>query len=207
MKISVLTPTIRPQGLHRVQESLRKQTFKDFEWLVEVGLGVEHDLNKAYNKMIRRANGELIVFLQDYTSIPDDGLEKFWNFYVENKNTFTTAPLGKTIDGNEIKWDWRKYKNEIDFQGWEIDWGACPKSALFDIGGFNEDLDKFWSFDNVDVAYRAKMLGYNFACIDNPAIAIDHDAIEKHPFRHKYNPQNNNQSLRNIESGNFKKWI
>lgn len=34
MKISVLTPSIRPEGLKIVEESLAKQTIKDFEWLI-----------------------------------------------------------------------------------------------------------------------------------------------------------------------------
>ena len=34
MKISVITPSIRPEGLKILQECLAQQTFKDFEWLV-----------------------------------------------------------------------------------------------------------------------------------------------------------------------------
>lgn len=208
MKISVITPSIRPEGLKIVQECLKNQTFTDFEWLVEVGLGNKHDLNNAFNKMLKRASGELIVFYQDYIKIENDGLEKFWNEYQKDKTYLITAPVGKSDDYTNPKYDWRAYKYEdIGFQGWEIDWGACPKSILFEIGGFNEDLDKYWSFDNVDVAYRALKHGYKFKCIDNKSVAKDHDKTEKHPFRELFNPSHNNEMLSNIDRGNYKKWI
>jgi hypothetical protein len=70
MKISVLTPSIRPQGLAITQQCLTEQTFTDFEWLTEIGLPNRgHDLNSAYNRMLKRANGELVVSLQDYIKV------------------------------------------------------------------------------------------------------------------------------------------
>ena len=33
-KISILTPTIRPDGLEIIAKALKKQTFQDFEWLI-----------------------------------------------------------------------------------------------------------------------------------------------------------------------------
>ena len=66
MKISVITPSIRPEGLKIVRECLLNQTFKDFEWLVDINWTGKHDLNASFNRLIRRASGELIVFYQDY---------------------------------------------------------------------------------------------------------------------------------------------
>lgn len=202
IKISVITPTIRPDGLVWLQDCLKKQSFKDFEWLVEVGLGVKHDLNQAYNRMLKRAKGELIVFYQDWIEIPDNGLQVFWEEYQKDKNYFITAPVGKKGDDQKIKWDWRAFKYEdCGFQGWEIDWGCASKEALFKVGGFDEELDKNWSFDNVVVAYKAQRLGYKFKCIENKSVAYDHDKYETHPFREKFNPTANNQRLRDIDNG------
>lgn len=206
MRISVVTPSIRPEGLEVVKECLSRQTFTDFEWLTEIGLGKVHDLNQAYNRMLRRAKGELIVFYQDFIMIPDDGLEKFWNEYQKDKNYFITAPVGKGHDNP--KWDWRAFKYEdVGFQGWEIDWGCAPKEALFKIGGFDEELDKHWSFDNVDVAYRAQKYHYKFKCIENKATAYDHDKHIKHPFRENFNPSANNQRMRDIDSGTILNYL
>lgn len=206
-KISVLTPSIRPDGLAIVQESLARQTFTGFEWLTEISIPDRgHDLNTAYNRMLRRAKGELIVSYQDHTKISDDGLEQFWEAYQQSPNTFFTAPVGKVIDWDDIhsvKWDWRAYPEaEMSWQRWEIDWGAAPLSCLYAVGGFDEALDEFWSSDNVSVGWRAHLKGFSFKHLPhNKAIALDHDALTKHPFRERYNPEFNNYRMKQVEMG------
>lgn len=185
------------------QESLQNQSLKDFEWLVEIGLPPKHDLNTAFNRMLRRAQGELVVFLQDAIKAPPDGLQKFWDAYQANPTTFMTAPVGKTLDWKEITWDWRNHpEGRMDWMRWEIDWAAAPLKALKDIGGFDEELDKFWSSDNVNVGKRAQLKGYNFGnLIENPAVAYDHDAVMPHPFRARFNPDFTNERLALFEGG------
>lgn len=99
-KISVITPSIREEGLEIVRKALEGQTFKDFEWLIgtpfdiskkysKVNLKwIEDDfefgfwtLNRIYNKLFKEAKGELIVTLQDWIWVMPDGLEKFWDNY------------------------------------------------------------------------------------------------------------------------------
>ncbi len=214
IRISVITPTIRIDGLKVIQESLARQTFdKDsFEWLVEVGIpGNGHDLNAAFNRMLKRARGSLIVILEDHTKILDDGLQRFWDAYQANPRTFLTAPLGKVANwGDSPKWDWRASKQsasqtdytDCHWNTWEIDWGCAPKSALYEIGGFDEELDRFWSADNVNVGKRAQLAGYDFKCLfTNPAVAYDHDLHQPHPFRDRYNPSFNNERMREFERG------
>lgn len=198
MKISVICPTIRPESLKMVYDCLRNQTFQEFEFLVEVSFPERgHDLNASFNKMLRRAKGELIVFYEDYMKIPDNGLQQFWTAYKEFPNTCFTAPVGKTSDWKEIKWDWRAYPEaDMAWNRLELDWGAIPLEALKKIGGFDENLDKFWSADNVSVGKRLEQFGYKFArLIDNKAIAFDHDAHSDHPFRKNYNPEYINELL------------
>lgn len=172
---------------------------------MEVGLGKQHDLNKAYNNMLKRAKGELIVIYQDYIKIEDDGLEKFWEAYKRYPDTLFTAPVGKTdkedYTGNP-QWDWRKDAiGETNWLNWEIDWGAAPLSALQKVGGFDEELDNYWSFDNVNLACRADITGYKFRCVDNPSVAYDHDAFIEHPFRDDYNPMFHNARLDDFRQG------
>lgn len=193
MKVSVLTPSIRPMGLEIVRTGLLTQGFTNFEWLTEIGLG-KHDLNSAYNRMLRRAKGELVVSLQDYILIRPDFLQTWWDAYQDNPNAFMTAPVGKMdnldYSGNAV-WDWRAYRNDetknirpCEWNCWEIDNGAAPLKALKEIGGFDEALDGHWSADNVNVGKRAQLAGYEFKCLfNNPALAYDHDAFKSHPFR------------------------
>lgn len=204
-KISVLTPTIRGQeALAPNAESLASQTFDDFEWLIEEGGGTKHDLNAAFNRLLRRAKGELIVFMEDYTKATTNGLGKFWEAYQKDPTVFWTAPLGKTEDWQTIHWDWRAYQDAIDttYKSWEIDWGCAPRKALFEIGGFDEELDQYWSCDNVNVGYRAYLNGHSFKNLfDNPAIAFDHDKHIPHPFRKNFNPTFNQQRMDSFKPG------
>lgn len=207
MKISVLTPSIRPEGLKIVQESLQRQLFHDFEWLVEIGIpGRGHDLNAAYNRMLRRAKGELIVSMQDYIKAPQDYLDKFWDAYNAHPRTFFTAPVGKTDNldmPTDLRWDWRAYEDaKPDWQCWEIDSASAPRAALFEIGGFDEELDKHWSCDNLNVGCRADIAGYEFGNLFlNPVMVFDHDKHMPHPFREKFRPTFNNQRMAMFRGG------
>lgn len=207
MKISVLTPTIRGQeALAPNAMALASQSFpvEEFEWLTEESDGTKHDLNAAFNRMLKKAKGELIVFMEDYTKCTTNGLQKFWDAYQKEPKVFWTAPLGKTDDWQKINWDWRAYADAIDttYKNWEIDWGAAPKEALFEIGGFDEELDKYWSCDNVNVGYRAYLNGYKFKnMFDNPAMALDHDKVMEHPFRKNFNPAFNQERMDSFKPG------
>lgn len=210
-KISVVTPSIRPKGLELVQQSLENQTFDEFEWLVEIGLPSRgNDLNKAYNRLIRRSSGELFVSVQDYIKLPQTFLEDCWKAYKENPNTFYTCPVGKTTNWEEITWDWRPHPDSnVNWQRWEIDAGFCPMKALYEIGGFDEALDEHtWTFDNVNVGLRAKHAGYEFDVLkDNKCVAYNHDAEFDHPFRDKMNPTFHNKRLDIIRKGQFKGYL
>jgi hypothetical protein len=212
-KISVITPTIRPEGLQITQKGLSRQSFTDFEWLVELGIPERgHDLNSAYNRALRRATGELVVSLQDYITVTPQFLEKWWKAYQDHPDTFMTAPVGKNPQkdyGGNTVWDWRAYRNDenasfrpCEWNCWEIDNGAAPLAALKQIGGFDEALDGHWSADNVNVGCRAQLAGYKFGCLfDNPGIAYDHDAFTPHPFRESFDGSFNTKRMAMFRGG------
>lgn len=190
MKISVITPSIRPDGLKTTFETLSKQTLprEDWEWLPRLSIpGERPDLCKQVNRAIAESQGELIVFLQDYISIKPDALERCWETYKKNERICHTMPVGK--DHGQIDWDWRYYwkKDEITFERWEIDFGMCPSAAIKDIGFF-ERYDEGFGWENVDTAYILSKTGYSFGVdTENEAIAIDHDAFIEHPYRKNSN--------------------
>ena len=180
-------------------DSLKAQTFKNYEWLVDINTSGEHDLNAAFNRLIKRSKGELIVFMEDWNKIPPDALEKWWQAYQEHPDTAFTAPLGKvdSYDDKNPRWDWRAWTGDKEVtpfmpSSWntcELDWGAIPKKILYEIGGFDERLDAHWSMDNVAVGKLAELKGYKFLnFFGNPAIVFDHDKHSPHPFRSRYNP-------------------
>lgn len=208
-KISVLTPTIRAEGLVVLAKSLKKQTFKDFEWLIEVNISDKQDFNQAMNKMLRRSKGQLIVSIQDFIQVPEDGLEKFWQSYCDYPNTFFTAPVGKTENWKDIEYDWRIDRDwDCNWMEWEIDYGCAPLQALKIIGGFDEELDQQWGFDNVNVGLRAELEGYKFANLkDNVAIAYDHNKSMEHPFLSKRDSEFHNYRLNEFRMGKKIKYI
>lgn len=196
-KISVITPTVRPEGLVLVQKALRGQSFHDFEWIIvysglhtnileKTGFtgfdskivldpgkkkGDIWSLNKAYNAGIRVAKGELIVSWQDYTFSKSGTLETFWQHYLDEPKTLVSA-VGNKYESDS--WDvmtWKDPREREDIGSFypcyfqDIEWNLCsiPKQALYDVGGFDEGLDKWYGMDGYSVNERILDLGgYDF---------------------------------------------
>lgn len=189
VKISVITPSIRPAGLKFIHSCLQEQTFglERIEWLIELGFPKKgYSLNKDQNKLLRRAKGELIVRYDDYMEIPKNGLARFWELYQKYPKAIFTAPKGIMDANGNIKWDWRIHGQvrEIKAVEWESDWASAPRQMFYDIGGFDERLDRCWAGDNINIAQRAMMAGYK-PMVDpqNKALAHDHNKLEKHPWK------------------------
>lgn len=117
--ISIITVTNRYGGIDINWSSLKRQTHKDFEWILcdtlyeerkEAVRKYTHNdprvihvkqdakdtaaktwLAHAENQGIRAAKGELIVLLQDYIYIKPDALEKFWVQYKTNPRCMITG--------------------------------------------------------------------------------------------------------------------
>lgn len=189
IKISVVTPSIRPRGLVVVQQSLERQDFADFEWLVEIGQPKRtHDLSAAMNRMIKRARGELIVSYQDFIWIPSNALNIVWELYLGSPKTFWTFAVAKTMDWKKVDYDWRGWGSmrRIKPWEWEADFASMPRRALFDVGGYDETYDSGWSWENCEVAVRAQKMGYEFMVYPELRVkAYNHDKVLEHPFRGK----------------------
>lgn len=210
-RVSVLTPSIRPEYLDITQECLEKQTSQDFEWHIELGLRNRgFSLSRDLNKLLRRSQGEIIVMLQDCIRVEDNFIEECIKLYDQYPDTFITLPVGKVLKFEEDpKFDWRAYKEirEIPPQNWEADLAIAPRKAFYHIGGYDERYDEGWSWENCGIAYRAEKAGYKFLCVpDIKGVAIDHDALKPNPFR--YSRQNNDkralETLRLAQEGNYK---
>lgn len=189
-KISVITPTVRHDGLPLVAKALSRQTFKEFEWLIvsptrpqrlfvanryiqdpPLTPGDYWTLNKAYNKALQKARGELIVSWQDYTYAKPDALAKFWTHYNLDKKKIVSGVGNKYEDNEFIIEKWRDPRMRED-QGtfypcyWmDIEWNFCavPKKAIQAVGGFDDRMDKAAGLDALSVNERINDLGgYDF---------------------------------------------
>lgn len=189
-KISIITPTIRKDGLDIVWQGLISQTFQDFEWLIcspfdpeiPAARWIKDDfqggfwtLNRAYNRLFKEAKGRLIVSLQDWIWVSPIGLEKFWEAHKQHKQ----AIISGVGDQYERVGEWGKPEVKIwndprktDKYGsfyeciWndaEFNWCAIPREAVFDAGGMDEALDfKGFGGDQLQLCERLNDLGYRF---------------------------------------------
>ena len=163
--ISVLTPTIREEGIAVVRKALKRQTYRDFEWLVgsyfkpaigKDGKWIKDDfkggfwsLNRIYNRLIKKAQGDLIVSWQDFTYANPDALEKFAFHFKNEPKTIVTGVGNKYTNESwttKIWQDPREREDQGNFYGCyfndiEGNFASIPKKAIYDIGGFDEQLD------------------------------------------------------------------
>lgn len=185
-KISVICPTVRPEGLKLVEKALKRQTFRDFEFIVSSpakvkikGFNIDQLLTdppkkegdywaiyKSYNKCIRHAKGELVVSWQDFTYASPDALQRFWDHYQAEPKTLVTGIGDKYTDDTFTVVSWKDPREKADKVFYdcrpsEIEWNFCavPKEAIYAVGGFDEVLDKYSSLCGLDVLDRLNMIG------------------------------------------------
>lgn len=189
MKVSIITPTIRKQGLDLVRNSLKKQTFTDFEWLIgspfnpkiKEARWVKDDfnggiwtLNRIYGELFKEAKGELIVSWQDYIWAYPDALEKFWRAYKATDGIITGVgdqydqldEYGKPC--HKVWSDPRKRTDlgtfyEINFDDVEWNFACVPKRFVEEAGGIDTELDFLgYGGDLYQLADRLNDMGKRF---------------------------------------------
>jgi glycosyltransferase involved in cell wall biosynthesis len=117
-KVSVITPSIREGWWRIMSENLSNQTYKNIEWLIvddyptdrhniaekmaqKYGLDIKYlrgnktrrcGLVAANNIGWKASTGELLVWLQDFILIPDNGIEQLVTLYQHNPDALL-APV------------------------------------------------------------------------------------------------------------------
>lgn len=136
------------------------------------------NLNKAYNDCLDRARGELLVFLQDFIWIPDNGLQKFWEMYQKHPNALIAGVGHKAerglegISERDLRMDGSGER--VKYTEWELNWAACPKKIM---PRFNEEMDRWYGGENQYVAKKAMHLGAE-CLIDRTNVCIGYSQKE-----------------------------
>lgn len=158
-----------------------------------------YSLINANNTAIEHAAGELFVFLQDFVLLQPDALRQLIreskrhpgdfiapvDVYYEPKIKPDTSNaedwfngdtdvLGKFMRANVRieKKGLRESKVVTDF---EQNFGAVPLSTLKALGGYYEFFDEALGWDDTEIIYRARKLGFSLWIDEwNIAICIDH---------------------------------
>ncbi len=225
--VSVLTPSIRKGWWNIMAHNLSGQSYDNFEWIViddypedredvmdkyckkweiENYQYIRHTpevrrkfaLASANNAGIRASKGELLIWLQDFVLIPNDGIERIVDLYRHHPYDFIApvdtrlVPSIKPDTDNE---DW--FNGKLDIPGeivyknirmknkgirysdtvtdLELNYGAIPKKLLEDLNGFWEFYDDALGYDDTEIVYRGFELGARLVVDDtNAATCIDH---------------------------------
>lgn len=218
--ISVITVSNRGEsGLKIIEKALNRQTFTDFEWIVgspedptflttpytwvkdpKKNDGDYWVVYKAYNNCLKEAKGELIVSIQDNAFFDPDGLEKFWYHYQKDSRSIVSGVGNKYTDDSFTVITWKDPRERTD-QGTfykcfhnDIEWNYCaiPLKAILDVGGFDEEMDKYSSLCGLDVLDRLNIQGGWEYYLDqtNKSYSLEHPRYanweENLPFKEAY---------------------
>jgi hypothetical protein len=186
MKVSVLTPTIRLDGLPLVYKALAQQTLSDFEWLIcskedpkiKEAVWIRDDfdgfntINRAYNKLFKSSIADVLVSWQDYTYARPDTLERFYEHYIHNPHAVVSAVGNKYASDKFRVMTWKDPRKRTDngtfyecyFNDIEANLCMWPKSGVFAVGGADEKLDEMgYGMDAFSINDRMNILGtYTF---------------------------------------------
>jgi hypothetical protein len=202
--ISIITPSVRPEGLKLVEKALKRQTYRDFEWLVddsdEKNEGDYWGLYKAYNRLLKRAKGDLIITWQDYTYTNADTLERFLFHFQNEPKTIVGAVGNKYEDDTWLVKIWQDPRERVDqgafyqcfYNDIELNLSSWPKEAFYAVGGFDEYLDKYSSLCGLDVLDRLNIQGgWDFKLDQSiKSFSLDHGRLpgweENLPFNGPY---------------------
>lgn len=218
--ISVITPSVREEGLEIVKKCLRRQDFEDYEWIVASPFEYkdaiwvkdppkEKDdfwgLCKAWNKAYSRAKGELIVNIQDMIFFNPDTLSRFWYHYQNNSKALVGAIGHQYKDVDEygkpqnLVWTDPRWRGDISFQPvppseMEMTMCSIPRQALLECGGIDEEYDKANGAQEKEMCFRLRELGWE--------MYLDH-TIEYRAIKHGRLTENWDDVYKNVTTPLF----
>lgn len=163
----------------------------DYSWIRDPKKkdGDFYSLNKSWNAAFKEAEGELIVSIVDGLWFPPDTLEKLWTHYQNNPKACVTC-IGNQYDqmenGKPEHMVWRDPRIRADFgafyevspREFELCIASLSLQAIKDVGGIDEEFDKYAALSEKEMCYRMDKVGYTFF-IDQTIEyrAIKHDRI------------------------------
>jgi hypothetical protein len=150
-------------------------------------LGDVWSLCKGWNQAYSKAQGELIVNIQDGIWFPTDTLSRLWFHYQQNKRILVGA-IGhqySSLDeyGKPIVEVWHdpRARTDISFQDvppseMEMTLNSIPKQAIIECGGIDEIYDTANGAQEKEMCWRLNKMNWDFY-LDH---TIEYRAI-KHP--------------------------
>lgn len=118
------------------------------------------NLNASLNEGLRHITSDYVIFYQDFIDLPNNCFSKLLD--LANNFTFVTTATRNadgTMDGRYLEVD---QPHACRAEEWEANVALAPMKVIKELGGFDEEYDKGWSWDNCNLAERAELLNCGF---------------------------------------------
>lgn len=147
--------------------------------------GDYYNLNKAWNALFRKAKGKLIVNIVDGITFRPDTLEKLWRHYEADPKACISCIGHQYTDFDSVP-VWIDPRARLDFGTFyevkhtemECCLASFPKQAVLDVGGIDEEWDKYAALGEKEMMARFYKAGYKlFISQDITYKAIKHDRL------------------------------
>jgi len=218
MSFSVLTVSKRVGWEQVAQASIEHQTKLPDDWIIvtenPLDIGpvdtVEtriisappqlraSNLNASLNKGLKEIKTDYVIFYQDFIELQPNCFEELLRYVDERTFVTTCTPnYDGTDDGRYTGvGEARRCRPEE----WEANVSIAPMKVIRELGGFDEDYDNGWSWDNVNLAQRAAMLGCRFILDEsNRPTLLRHEQTSK--LAMPINLQRHTETIRLIREG------
>lgn len=155
------------------------------------------NLNAALNAGLNFIDTEYVIFYQDFISLDSDCFEKL--LALVDENTFVTTCTPNYDNSDDSRYLGVDVPRECRPEEWEANVAIAPMKAIYELGGFDEDYDNGWSWDNVNLAERAALLGYKFIIDEsNRPTLFPHPRLETNM---ELNLDRHTETMRKIKTG------
>lgn len=220
-QFTLLTVTMRDGWFTRACQQVAKQGCKPTKWVIihepevrmdtldaDVPCPVEFwpaplqtrlsNLNASLNEGLRKVETDYVLFYQDFIDLPRGCFKKLMEL-AANKTFVTTVSKN---DNHTPEEDPRitgvKKPRQCRPEEWEANVAVAPMDILKLLGGFDEEYDNAWSWDNVNVADRAQLLGCKFICDEtNRPQLLYHPKVRNLPLNAEWHAK----TMREIRTG------
>jgi hypothetical protein len=118
------------------------------------------NLNASLNEGLRHVDTDYVIFYQDFIELPPDCFEKL--LVLADEKTFVTTCTPNYDGSDDGRYTGVDKPRPCKPAEWEANVAIAPMAVIRELGGFDEEYDNGWSWDNVNLAERAAVLGCNF---------------------------------------------
>lgn len=182
---TLVTVTKREGWFARACEQVAKQKIKPDKWVIvpetffdttdaDMPCPVEFwpapqrirlsNLNASLNEALRHVTTPYVIFYQDFIDLPASCFKKLIDLVDRRTFVTTVTKNDKHTLEEDPRFTGKKKPRACKAAEWEANVAVAPMGIIKELGGFDEEYDNGWSWDNVNLAERAQMLGCKFIC-------------------------------------------